>query len=551
MIENISLKNGPSGTDEPIIINKPTLTVFLGPNNSGKSRVLTEIYHLIIKSRIEEKILDDIELKPLTPEQARKDLLNNTTESSQSQQNKKREDSAWMEIDGEEKMIKISDYISAMTDPNGNHSIMNSIMRQRTSNITGEKRLREIEPQKRGDLKYPRTMFAKLFTDDVKRNILQEKIFGAVGFYPVFDATVGDELNLRFGKKIPQDERSLSEDTINCMRNSYHHSQVGDGVKAYTGLLLRLVAGNENVILIDEPEAFLHPDLSFKIGKEIGRFSSEGKQIFISTHSTSFLMGVIHSGANADIIRLTYDGTIGTARRLDRSQLRKMSRDPLLRSTNVLSAVFFRNVVVCEGDTDRAFYQEINERLNEDKDEHGIPDAAFINANGKHVIHRIVIPLRKLGIPTAAIMDIDALKEGGSQWTNHLQAASIPLSQHQPKGTERAEVWKFLQKSGKNPKTDGGLSLLSGTELEAAEELFRTLERYGLFIVPVGEVEHWLPKLQIRREKSRWLRSIFEAMGHDPTDPEYVVPDQSDVWTFIRRVREWLKDPDRRGIPNQ
>lgn len=75
------------------------------------------------------------------------------------------------------------------------------------------------------------------------------------------------------------------------------------------------------------------------------------------------------------------------------------------------------------------------------------------------------------------------------------------------------------------------------------------LRRYGLFIVGTGEVEAWLPELAVPRSKEGWLRSIFEKMGGDPSDPTYVKPGPGDVWDFIGELREWLVDVKRRGIP--
>lgn len=42
-------------------------------------------------------------------------------------------------------------------------------------------------------------------------------------------------------------------------------------------------------------------------------------------------------------------------------------QNPLLRSIGVFNALFYNAVVVTEADADRAFYQEINERLLKEK----------------------------------------------------------------------------------------------------------------------------------------------------------------------------------------
>ena len=82
-------------------------------------------------------------------------------------------------------------------------------------------------------------------------------------------------------------------------------------------------------------------------------------------------------------------------------------RNPLLRSIGVLSGLFYEAVVVTESDTDRAFYQEINERLLAESDERGVANCLFLNAQNKQTVWDIVQPLRELGIPAVGVVDVD------------------------------------------------------------------------------------------------------------------------------------------------
>ncbi|MBK9168926.1 MAG: hypothetical protein IPM24_15855 [Bryobacterales bacterium] len=102
----------------------------------------------------------------------------------------------------------------------------------------------------------------------------------------------------------------------------------------------------------------------------------------------------------------------------------------LLRSTGVLSGLFYEFVVVTESDADQAFYQEINERLLQFKPEWGIPNCLFLNAQNKQTVQTLLRPLRKLGIPAAGVVDVDVLKEGGANWTNLLSSAHLPQLSH-------------------------------------------------------------------------------------------------------------------------
>jgi hypothetical protein len=53
----------------------------------------------------------------------------------------------------------------------------------------------------------------------------------------------------------------------------------------------------------------------------------------------------------------------------------------------------------------------------------------------------------------------------------------------------------------------------------------------------------------LRRVGKVGLIKIFEAMGDDPDDVNYVKPSDDDVWKFLALVKAWLMRPDRKGIP--
>src|SRR5262249_31605341 len=144
----------------------------------------------------------------------------------------------------------------------------------------------------------------------------------------------------------------------------------------------------------------------------------------------------------------------------------RLMRNPLLRSTGVISALFYEYVIVTESDSDRAFYQEINERLLNLDTSRGIPNCLFLNAQNKQTIQTIVRPLRALGIPAAAIVDIDVLKEGGSVWAGFLDAASVPEISRQALATSRASLKTRFDSLGRNMKREGGIEILDQSDRE-------------------------------------------------------------------------------------
>jgi len=262
------------------------------------------------------------------------------------------------------------------------------------------------------------------------------------------------------------------------------------------------------------------------------------------------LMGCIQSGVRVNIVRLTYNSNNPTARLLDQNKLLKLMRHPLLRSSGVLNALFYDAVVVTEADTDRAFYDEINERLLSAGDARGISHCLFINAQNKQTIWEIVRPLRELGIPAAGIVDIDVIKEGGEVWKKPLEGAFVPELSHSGLQVDRGRLLEaFGKKVGKDMKRHGGTAILDGTDRDAATDLFSRLAEYGVFVVPGGEVESWLQILAVTGHGPEWLIAMFEKMGDDPDQEAYVRPGAADVWAFLDTIRRWIGDPRRKGIP--
>jgi len=560
MLNFIHLKSPSSPGQPPLGFPlKPSITIFVGPNNSGKSLVLREITNLCANgSRGDHTlILKNIEFDHVDEKVARADYqamrrLANPGEKIQ-------EGFSPVVFQGRDDMMNDNVYFLGRTQPNQHTSFFASFyLKPLTLSLDGATRIALLNDAPRGDLKKPGNPLARIFTDDAKREEWRKAIHDAFELYPGIDATVGSDLSIRFGLTPPPRERTLEEDIINWMRQARPLGSVSDGVKAFSGILLQLIAGDPRIIVVDEPEAFLHPSLARTLGKALATAAhSEGKYVFASTHSSEFLMGAIQSGAVVNIVRLTFGNGNATARLLPNEELVTMMNDPMLRSVGVLSGLFFNNVIVSEGDSDRAFYQEINERLVAKDDVRGISHALFLNADNKDTIPAILSPLRKLGIPAAGIFDLDVVIEGGGKWTRLIESIGLPEGQHQASHTTRQYLFERLTeaaptgtpKKEKYFKRNGGVSLLLNDDQEAADNFCGDLARYGMFIVQGGEVESWLESLSLPSKEAGWRAAIFSAMGSDPKKQPYVEPADGDVWDFIGHIGEWMENPNRRGIP--
>jgi hypothetical protein len=288
---------------------------------------------------------------------------------------------------------------------------------------------------------------------------------------------------------------------------------MSDGVKAYTGILVSALSTELKVILFDEPDAFLHPPLARRLGSALATVASERSgNVFAATHDANFLWGCIHSGKPVNIVRLSYKNEQGSATMLTAEAVRPLMRDALLRSTRVLDALFHQGAVVCEADRDRVFYKQINEPLLR-AGRVGAADALFLNAQNKQTIRRIVGPLRNMGIPAAAIVDLDMVEKGDADDLKELmKACHVPDGLVKSLGGMRGEVKAAFDSKGLKAKK-AGISGLDAGDRQTAATLLADLRRSGIFLTPAGEVERWLPSLEIASgndaQKQEWLVKVL------------------------------------------
>ncbi|MGZ0718167.1 ATP-dependent nuclease [Pseudomonas palleroniana] len=555
MITAFKLKFGRKPSEAADEVLTAPVNIFVGPNNSGKSKVLSEIMDLcktgvvrtdaVILSKLSFKVLDEV-TAPITLQRIQRSP-----------------DSGTVLQEGQIVVGKspgnpfaISDFVRFLRTSSDVDAIFCQwYLQHDILNLKGGGRTSLVNDQVGGDLqKAPTSSFQTLLRDRSRREEVRRIVYDAFGSYFVIDPTNLGKLKGRLSTRPPFDEieeLGLHSAGIEFHKNAADLNEASDGVKAFIGMISEIIAGDPSVLIVDEPEAFLHPSIATKLGYEICRTASkENKCVFASTHSSAFLMGCIQSGVPINIIRLTYDRGAATSRVLPAADILKLMRHPLLRSAGVLSALFYGFVIVTESDADRVFYQEVNERLLQYRPDWGIKNCLFINAQNKQTIQTIVKPLRQLGIPAVSIVDVDVLKDGGSNWTNLLISAGIPSVLHDSFAVARNSVKKAMDQTGKDMKRDGGISILDETGMQAASDLLDQLAQYGVFVVPGGELECWLSGLEVAGHGPNWVVDMFGRMGEDPDHPDYVKPDESDVWVFMSKIRDWLHNPSRKGIPN-
>lgn len=412
MINSVTFYFGSSPTSAPLTIDPRPITVLVGPNNSGKSSALREIETWCkIGPQQLRKVVAQLDVDLPDAERALTDL----------EPFKKSPGAGQVIQEGVVTVRRPDPHQEGMADQQFHEPSFRVQWNARdwtwvsqfylaffTVRLDGRTRFSLTQPRSSGDLQdLPQNHLAALFRDDEARVKIRTIVEDAFGLHLVIDPTGMTQFRIRMSGRAPSDNQE--EQALDERARSFHGAatdilELSDGVQAFSGILAAVLSANYKIVMLDEPEAFLAPALRRKLGSRLATLSQEREgTLLAATHDANFLMGCVQSGANINVVRLTHRKGNATARLLQPETLVRFMRDPLLRSTNVLDALFHESAVVTEADTDRAFYQEINERLLS-SDREGIDDCLFLNARNKQTVPQIAGPLREIGIPAAMIV---------------------------------------------------------------------------------------------------------------------------------------------------
>lgn len=595
MIKKITLKTGTEFT--PGNIN-----ILVGPNNSGKSTFLKDISNTfrLGRNNHNNKVIEKIDVSLFSQDKAseyyylhgKKEVFDRYGRSVNATENTL----LFEDSNNNIREFNEHDFTQLLTAETNLDSRLNYVESMSTQILDGNTRLNTFSPQelkiRKNSNLVNRSNIQKLYNNRTLLEEFSSYVHESLGYFAEIlhgDDSKG-EISLVDKPLNESDRDSIAPDIIESLENGKLSNDVSDGIKAFVGILLELIAGEAETILIDEVEAFLHAPLARKLGVIISRIAVEqNKQVFVTTHNTNFIMGCIESHSDFNILRLTYEKDIPTSKIIKKEELREIVSSPLLRASRVFEGLFYKNVVVVEADSDRVFYEEINYRLNESEDPRKIEDCLFINARNKQTVGEITQLLRKFGIPTVSVIDYDFIKENGSDFTKYLSQNGIPTGLHRSIQDKKTQIQAFYKKQEEsaeklltikkitqeflnaptweaskdlkrkidkqlresNWKTElkkEGINFLEGENKEVADSLIKELNTYGLFPVYVGEVECWLRTVDSSDHGDKWLIKKLQSMGQNISEGDYVKPDHGDVWDFIGQINEWLSNASRKGM---
>jgi hypothetical protein len=355
----------------------------------------------------------------------------------------------------------------------------------------------------------------------------------------------GTQISLHVGEVTAAESAPpVSDEYLRQLGELPYVGEQGDGFRAFAGILFALKTSRYPIVLIDEPEAFLHPPQAYLLGQFLAEEHAAGSQVVVATHSADVIKGITSVRADHDvaITRLTRTGPTNHIAGITPAKVRKLYDDPLVKYYPIVDGLFARGVIVCEAESDCTFYRAVLEATPA-----GASGLHFTHCNGKARVGRAVDALRSAQVPVVAILDIDFLRDdkdfaevvvaqGGDPESfakaravieNSVQAWGRKVDRTAAKAVVEAqfarskaatlssgEIAKIKEAvspvSGWREFKKYGVHHLSGDAVTAFEHLDRGLRELGIFVVPCGELERFHRDVS-GDNKAEWLRTVLET----------------------------------------
>ncbi|WP_439382769.1 ATP-dependent nuclease [Amycolatopsis lexingtonensis] len=339
----------------------------------------------------------------------------------------------------------------------------------------------------------------------------------------------------------------------------------GDGMRSLLGLVLPVVTAAHSIVLIDEPEAFLHPPQAVKLGKILGRLAVDsGTQVVLATHDRNILVGLLESGSPLSVVRLGRVGDETSAAQLEPEKIKEIWADPVLRYTHVLDGLFHRAVALTENERDCTFYAAASDAATK-KEPLPFPasELLFVPTSGKDGMPVVAAALKALNVPVVATPDIDMLDDRakmkkivealGADWAafeaeylavtasfrtpkpkvlaaqvqDHINRYLDPILKANPTkvwDNELRDELRGLTRSDESPWDPlkrSGLNGFPRNESYRAVKFLDSLDQIGLVLVRVGDLEAFSRGFDVVARKGLgWLDAALRSGAHEGPDAE-------------------------------
>lgn len=512
MISSLTFSGG-----ECFQFSKNEKIILVGPNNSGKSQSLREI--LSVSQNGETKhtlVVKGLEILKEGTSEDLKVFLEQNAEYVPVHENYRYKN--WQIA---ENQIRLWDMNYLRPELSGGF----------INNIDAKNRLNICEMQNSISPDEHKTVPQHVLYND---DSLMDKISG------LFRQAFGKDLmfNFRGGSKLPihvgesSDLAAFPDRAGNqyemAVRKYPLLNQQGDGMKSYAGILFESLVKDLDVTLIDEPEAFLHPPQMRRLGETL---SSEVKgQLIVSTHSSDILRGFLEgTRGNVRILRISRDNDVNHVSEASTDVIEELWSKPELRYSNALEGIFHEQTIICEDDSDCRLINAIADHLAAESDEQW-QDTAYVPTGGKHGVPKVACILREIGVPVKAVFDFDFLSEKrlvettveafGGDWREFepdwkrvdaaVRAGKKPMSNQdikneiklildnsQVEDLPKRQIEEAMKqtKPWSDVKRYGVTAIPNGDAQGYYNSLRDLLEKIGIYLIPVGEIESFCPDI--------------------------------------------------------
>lgn len=532
-------------------LNKDDIVVFVGPNNSGKSQSLRDIFNNCQNDKRKGIVIKDI-------------LLSTSTND----------------------LSELISKIAVLNKSNNiyyyfGHPFLDKSFSDKTrfgsyrdvfvSFLQTDERLSYCKPQENispGDnVSHPMQF---LIDSKEYRNKLS-KLFNKAFQENLYCYSRGRTVSIRVGKiddTISSNSRiEVADSVMDEIGQLPHIENQGDGMRSFVSILLSLCLDYKRIHLFDEPESFLHQAQARIVGRMIGEELKHNQQAFISTHSTDFIKGLLEKAeSRVKVIRITRDGNTNHFHILDNNHIQEICNDEMLKHTNILEGLFSNKTIVCEGDVDCLLFSSIEEYLL--NKEGNYSESSYLFTGGKSSFKKTLIALKGLGIDFRAVMDLDALNDEnliksnyevcGGNWQSDIKGnydkLMLWIKNHSNGCLTKEEAKNIVCEAISKCKNDilssndiknvrlslkanaaweelkhNGKSAINDVETEMAfDKILLSLKEKHIYLIPTGEIESFFP--DIEGHGHGWLQNVFKDY------PSFESDEYNNVKNFVKSL---------------
>lgn len=308
-----------------------------------------------------------------------------------------------------------------------------------------------------------------------------------------------------------------SSEKLTYMENATQLRSEGDGFRSYVTILLTVMGASKPILLVDEPEAFLHPTYAMELGKQLGTMLTESSSLqnaFISTHSSYFLQGILDSaGSEVSLIRLKRNGGESTFNIVENGEIDNL-KNRSDYSPQYIDALFSKEAILVEAPRDAIIYSALCDKIPE------IDNPIFVSTNGKDAFKGIKQFYKATGLPCKCVCDFDIINDR-DKFKNLMKAFSVD-SEIRDRALVATDKLRDtygeleVQKAPEGKRDNSSIKkrykrdVFNGISDELKNDCCESLRRLiqsGIFILPTGELESLFEEngIEHSHDSGAWL----------------------------------------------